>query len=179
MTEIWKTIPSAEGRYEASNLGRIRSLGAYAKARAGGIAFRKGRVLAQSLANRRYAKVTICGTFGRKEFSVHRLVAEAWHGPCPEGQIVRHLDGNACNNYALNLAYGSCADNVQDRHRHGRYPVGEKHHRAVLRESDALLIFRNEGGASVAKLAFLFGVSESTVYAIRNGHRWAHVTKGQ
>jgi hypothetical protein len=107
------------------------------------------------------------------------MVAEAWLGEAPEGVQVRHLDGDASNNRPENLAYGTTADNVQDRHRHGRYYVGEKHHLAVLRETDVLSIFNNTNGLSAAMLAVSFGVSESTVYAIRNGHRWTHITKAK
>lgn len=57
---------------------------------------------------------------GPREWA-HRMVAEAWLGPCPKGQLVRHLDGNAGNNRVVNLAYGTHAENMQDAIRHGTF----------------------------------------------------------
>lgn len=51
---------------------------------------------------------------------VHRLVAEAFHGPAPEGHEVRHLNGDSHDNRASNLRWGTRAENMQDMVRHGR-----------------------------------------------------------
>lgn len=54
---------------------------------------------------------------------IHRLVSETFLGKCPEGLLVRHLDGNKDNNHVSNLAYGTHADNYEDAVRHGTMPV--------------------------------------------------------
>lgn len=51
--------------------------------------------------------------------AVHRVVAAAFLGPRPDGMEVRHLDGNRLNNDASNLAFGTRAENMQDKLRHG------------------------------------------------------------
>lgn len=56
----------------------------------------------------------------RSKQYVHQLVAAAFIGPCPEGQEVRHWDGDPSNNAASNLLYGTHAENMQDMVRHGR-----------------------------------------------------------
>lgn len=50
---------------------------------------------------------------------VHHLVAEAFHGPRPAGQVIRHLDGDELNNAANNLLYGTPSENSFDTVRHG------------------------------------------------------------
>lgn len=46
-------------------------------------------------------------------YKVARLVAEAFHGPEPfEGAVVMHLDENAANNRADNLAWGTQKENL-------------------------------------------------------------------
>jgi hypothetical protein len=57
----------------------------------------------------------------RKRIAVHRLVARAFLGPCPERcSQVRHLDGDPTNNCWDNLAWGTAAENASDRSAHGR-----------------------------------------------------------
>jgi hypothetical protein len=59
---------------------------------------------------------------------VHSLVAEAFIGPRPIGLEVRHLDGDSTNNAVDNLRYGTHAENMQDRVKHGRDPQALRTH---------------------------------------------------
>lgn len=59
-----------------------------------------------------------------KKVSVHSLVAEAFIGPRPDGEVVRHLDGDSQNNCAENLAYGSTHENALDQVRQGKKKPG-------------------------------------------------------
>jgi hypothetical protein len=79
----------------------------------------KPRVLVGSMATNGYRKVLL--TRDRQSFnrSVHTLVAEAFHGPRPEGLVCRHLDGDRLNNASSNLTWGTYSENAQDRVRHG------------------------------------------------------------
>ena len=54
-----------------------------------------------------------------KNGKVASLVAFAFIGPRPDGNVVRHLDGNKDNNRADNLAYGTHQDNADDDRRLG------------------------------------------------------------
>lgn len=48
-----------------------------------------------------------------KHARVHRLVAEAFHGPS-DLPHVRHLDSDKLNNTPSNLAWGTAAENIHD-----------------------------------------------------------------
>ncbi len=56
---------------------------------------------------------------------LHRLICEAFHGPCPEGQECRHLDGDPSNNRPENLV----ALTKQQHHKLHGTPELEEYHR--------------------------------------------------
>lgn len=115
MIENWKAVPSYDGQYEVSDQGRVRSLGRYVtqttKAGQPYQRWNEGRILKAGLASNGY--LTVCLGKGVTR-TVHSLVAEAFLGPCPVGQEVRHLDGTRINNAVDNLAYGTRTDNILD-----------------------------------------------------------------
>jgi len=53
-------------------------------------------------------------------FYVHRLVLEAFVGPCPKGKQARHFpDRDPTNNNLCNLSWTTPLKNQRDRFRHG------------------------------------------------------------
>jgi hypothetical protein len=110
--------------------------------------------------------------------SVHRIVLEAFIGPCPDGHEARHIDGNKRNNRLWNLAWGTPAENAADRIRHGTQLRGEDCPSAKLTADDAreiLRLYRNECPHRPA-LAQRFGVSWATIDRIIRGVTWGHAT---
>jgi hypothetical protein len=64
---------------------------------------------------------------------VHRLVLEAFIGPCPAGMQACHDPDHTPSNCRLgNLRWGTPASNCADRDRQGRTAKGERHGRAKL-----------------------------------------------
>ena len=112
--EQWLPVPGYEGKYEASSLGRIRSLDHYVNAGGGRQRIAKGRVLKPFPAN--YYKVSLSG---RRKCNVHTLVALAFLGPRPEGMEVCHNNGDRFDNRIENLRYDTHAENQLDVRRHG------------------------------------------------------------
>ncbi len=50
-----------------------------------------------------------------KRVMIHRVVAECWLGPCPEGMQVDHIDRNAHNNHYTNLRYVTHSEQMRNR----------------------------------------------------------------
>lgn len=46
---------------------------------------------------------------------VHRMVAECWLGPCPEGKQVDHINRNPHNNHHSNLRYVTHSEQMKNR----------------------------------------------------------------
>lgn len=123
-TERWLPVVDFAGVYEISSQGRIRGLDRVAKCVGHPLRSSvkiKGRLLNPSKISVGYYGVKLSHNQKQTTFLIHRLVCAAFHGPGPEGQEVRHLNGNPVDNRAENLAWGTRAENVQDMIRHGRH----------------------------------------------------------
>lgn len=116
--EIWKDIDGFEGRYKISNYGRVRN--------------RDGLIKTQRKRNG-YHSVGLRYGDGRKHYSLHRLVAEAFvanENPSIFNQV-NHRDENKENNRADNLEwcdgmynthYGTAIERMRER-RWGNAPT--------------------------------------------------------
>lgn len=120
--ETWKPAGGLEGHYEVSDLGRVRSL--YRNSQ---------RILRPSYSNKgRYPLYILTVNGVRYPRYGHQMVAEAFIGERPDGQEVRHLDGNASNaalrdaDGVLRLAYGTKSENQWDQVRHGTHYQGSR-----------------------------------------------------
>lgn len=111
--EVWKTIPEFP-LYQVSDLGNVRRHPEGPTLR-GSL---RGRVLKPGSDACGYQLVSLFrggGTATRATRRVHVLVAQAFLGPRPPGHHVRHLDDVPDNNALSNLAYGTPAQNHQDK----------------------------------------------------------------
>ncbi len=118
MEEIWKDIEGYEGKYQVSNLGRVRSLDRYVeKAVHPGFppstVLCKGRILKQGYCRCGYAHVCLTKKgVPNKIARIHRLVARAFVQGYYEGAVVNHKDENPKNNRADNLEWCTQKYNV-------------------------------------------------------------------
>lgn len=114
MNEIWKDVKGYEGKYQVSNLGRVKSLGSDK--------WHKGRVLKPSFDGKgNYLFVGLHKDNCIKLATIHRLVAEQFI-PNPDNlPCVNHKDENKTNNRVDNLEwctvkynsnYGKCKENM-------------------------------------------------------------------
>lgn len=163
--ELWKGIPGFPD-YMVSNLGNVRCFTP-----------KRGRSTHRNFkphrASNGYLQVVITAGGHRRILSVHRLVADAFLGPRPEGMHTRHLDGDKNNNAVANLAYGTPAENGQDKVRHGRSNTGERNVKAKLTEVMVADIREARAkGVSAKQLASFYLLNPSTVHRIVNGTYW-------
>ena len=101
--EIWKDIPNYEGIYQASNLGRIKSLERFRKGQNGSLVTVKEKILKPRLSNKGYYQVALWKNSIPKRCLVHRLVWEAFNGTIPEGLQVNHINEIKTDNRLENL----------------------------------------------------------------------------
>lgn len=181
--EIWMPVDGLEGYYEVSNFGRVWSLPRVfirRGKRGGPYKFRgRMRVLKKDRTGY-YWSVALYKNGVRLDFDVHRLVLETFVGPCPEGMVCRHLDGNGKNNCIDNLRWGTPKENGEDRVRHGTNarPMnsGEGNYWAKLTNEKVLEIRRRfANGQSDRLLAVIFDVKVCTIRGIVKRQTWKHV----
>lgn len=108
---------------------------------------------------------------------LHRLVLEAFHGPCPGGMQACHNNGVKTDNRAENLRWDTPSANQYDRERHwGAANPGVRRRRAKLTRRDVRAIrWMLSEGATLENAARLFGVHVTTVHAVSSGRNWKHV----
>lgn len=120
-----------------------------------------------------YQYVAISTSRGQRGIPVHALLMDAFVGPLPKGQEVRHLDGNPANNALANLAYGTRKQNAEDRMRCGKRLSGDTHPRRKLSEEKVADIrSRPRSRLLVASLMTEFGMSESGIRGVLSGRTW-------
>lgn len=169
--ETWKDIPGFEGAYQVSDLGRVRSLDRVILVR--GFPRRlRSRIVAPQRHSGGYRKLQLAG---HQKF-VHRLVAAAFLGPCPEGKEVAHLDNDRANNALSNLAYLTHQENLDHMLKHGTRWRGETHPMAVLTTDDVRQIRQLAAqGITQRAIAEHYPVTDRTIGAIVRKDRWSHV----
>ncbi len=107
---------------------------------------------------------------------IHRLVLEAFRGPCPDGMECRHLDGNPQNNRLDNLRWGTRTENMADAIRHGTTNRGTRTNFAKLTDDDVIAIRElRRRGVHLKVIAAQFGIRPEHVWHIAVGRSWKHL----
>lgn len=102
--EIWKDIPTFEGYYQASNLGRVRSLDRVVLDSIGRKKFIKSTIIKGSL-SRGYRQTILSVNCVRRNFKFSQLIAMAFLNHRPNGHklVVDHINGNKSDDRLINL----------------------------------------------------------------------------
>lgn len=95
--EIWKPI---DNRYSVSNYGRVRNN-------------ETRKILKPRKNSRGYFRVYLYLNEFKRDFFVHKLVANAFLGKRPKGYVINHLDGDKQNNCVWNLEYCTQSENMK------------------------------------------------------------------
>lgn len=174
--EVWVPIPSLNNLYEVSNIGRIRNA--------------KTQYVLKQFTNQFGYKVLQVHPSPHvgKTIRVHRVVAEAFLGVCPEGYVVNHKDGNKLNNTPGNLEYVTPSENNlhaldlglrKPAKMSGCVPFGESHYNATITEETVLEIWRirETCGYGARKISRMLNISHRVVDSILSEKTWKHVKR--
>lgn len=128
--ENWKDIAGFEGKYQVSDLGRVKCLGYYIEVTTRFKTYTRSvsaKIINGRVNNFGYLVVELQKG---NAFQVHRLVAEAFI-PNPESKrTVNHIDGNKQNNSLSNLEWNTYSENIVHAYKTGLKTVkkGSDHH---------------------------------------------------
>lgn len=177
--EEWRDIPDYEGYYQASSLGRIRSLDHYRKGINGHKQIHRGRILKQSLnSGTGYLLVILCKNGVRRTRDVHRIIAETFLKNDNELPCVDHIDNDKRNNSIDNLRWVTQKENVMYAIEDNLIDLSEK--RKILKDPYVKLakmqalakrIKRSDGLIfdSISEAARYTGCSKRAIDKVLNG----------
>ena len=154
MAERWKWVPGYEGKYQVSDLGRVKSF----------VKSPEGKLLRPGTMNR-FGHCSVALGRGNSK-CVHALVLLAFVAPVPKGKESLHENGIGSDNKLNNLRYGTRSENNIDSAKLGR--------RKLNPEKIALMLaaFKLKSQAQVARE---FGITRATANKIFHRKLWAHV----
>lgn len=118
MTEVWQDIRGYEGKYQVSNLGRVRRAQYYIerKTRIGTICkvLQKAHLMRPWVDKDGYLIVNLYNRNLRRttHFRVHRLVADAFIPHKNNKTVVNHKNGNKRDNMVTNLEWATQEENT-------------------------------------------------------------------
>ena len=110
--EIWKDIPNYEGLYQASNLGRVKSLERFRKGKNGSLVPVKEKILKPKISDNGYYQVALFKNSKVRFYLVHRIVFEAFNTTIPEGLQVNHINEIKSDNRLSNLNLMTSKENT-------------------------------------------------------------------
>lgn len=109
---------------------------------------------------------------------IHRLVLEAFVGPCPPGMEGCHNDGDQGNNHLGNLRWDTHKGNTSDRARHGTNRFGERHPRSKLTDAAVVVVLGElSQGLALTEIGKRHGVSFRTIWDVAQGKSWRHIQR--
>ncbi len=177
--EIWKNIPGCQGFYQASNLGRIRSIDRIA------CNGRKviGRVLKPYTDKYGYYQNIVSIDGNSKVSPAHRFVALAFFPiDNPEKWVVNHKDGNKQNNKIDNLEWTTVIENCRHAHRTGLVNHTAENNPATKLKNSDIINIRNSWKPRVVTFKHLsqkYSVSISTIRNIVRNKSWKTIPINQ
>lgn len=163
--ENWRPINHNNG-YFISDHGRV-------------ISVKRGSpsILRAGTLSRGYKMVSLQNGIAKANYTVHRLVLEAFVGYRPFNLQCSHLDGDPSNNHLDNLKWESTKENCDRKREHGTYLQGEQVPKAKLSEKDVLNIrkLHATGEYSQRQLARMYNLSRCPIQNIIHRRSWKHI----
>lgn len=165
--EIFKDIEGYDGHYQISNLGNVKSL------KLGKDIIRKPNKTTKG----KYVTlwVALSKRSKTKKYYIHRLVAKHFIKNPLNKKEVNHKDNNPLNNKVSNLEWVTHDENMKYAMKEGRIAKGETSGMSKFTEEDVIEIYKSKIDALT--LSKKYKVSRQSIYDIKNGNMWTHITK--
>ena len=160
--EIWKPVPSIKGLL-VSDHGRVRYPSSSVVRSDGVTVNYLSRIASVTPGGNGYLKVEK----NSRCHYIHRLVLEAFIGPCPASMECLHADDNPTNNRLWNLSWGTHKKNCETKD-HRRYKLTPDDVREIRR-------LYADTGASQEELGRQFGVTQVSIGRIVRRMSWKKV----
>ncbi len=127
--EIWKDIPGYEGYYQASNLGRVRSLDRTVTFSNGYDRFYKGRIIKGNINEGGYRQTALGVNGIGRNFKFSQIIAMTFLGHEPNGHdlVVDHINGDKSDDRVENLRIVSHRANLSTCFRSDRETLSSKY----------------------------------------------------
>lgn len=173
--ELWDWIPTTEERYQASNLGVIKSVDRYVNAKMGSQKLVKGQIIKPGTIKTGHLHISICmKPAPQKTYKVSQLVLMTFYRmPFPKEYALHTINPDPTDNRLNNLRWGSRFDNTVDEVKHNGIHHSSKldieivKHIAEALQSKAFL----NKEINQKDIAEMFGVSQGMVSGILHKKR--------
>jgi len=183
--EIWLPIPNFEGYYEASNMGRIKSLDRTIEKpdeKTGKISYmtRRGKIFKIRFKhNRRYMSIRLSKNGKTVGYPIHRIIAMIFV-PNPDNKPqVNHINGIKTDNRAENLGWVNNSENILHAIDSGlmKYAIGESHGSAIFTEDNVLRIRELYASKkyNLEEIGKMFNTNRSRIHEIVKRKTWKHI----
>lgn len=172
--EVWMPVLGFEGFYEASNLGKVKSISRMVPfGTRGNKRFIKGSEVKPILGSRGYLVVNLTRSGKRRQLFLHKVILEAFLGERPEGMESCHNNGNRQDARLENLRWDTRSGNHKDKRKHGTWQVGEKANNVKL--TNEIVIAIRSKGLTARQAVEQYGLSKSNAKHIVRGDTWRHL----
>ena len=169
--ETWRDVAGYEGRYQVSDLGRVRNVA-------------RRRLLNERKQRSGYVSVMLYAEGVAKSRLIHRLVAEAFLENLENKPFVNHIDENKRNNrvenlewctHKYNMNYGTVNHRISEKRGHGA-----RSKRAICQKdmNGVVIAFWN----SISEASKTTHTARSSIYQCckgihrsANGYRWEYM----
>ncbi len=163
--EKWVKLETIRGKYELSNLGRLRKY----------VAKYKYPILMKGcLGSQGYWTYHLVV----KRELAHRIIAKTFIPNPYNLPLINHKDGNKLNNSIENLEWCTPKENIVHAAKTGlmKWVRGEESSKAKLNNRKVLDIYHSSEKTTI--LSKKYKIDQSVIFDIKSGNSWRHITGG-
>lgn len=164
--EIWKDVKGFEMSYEISNLGNLKSKDRLVKHYKGGLREYKSKLKNTRLNDKGYLRCNLKKDGKRYDFTVHRLVAEAFINNEDKKPAINHINGDKTDNRVENLEWVTNSENTI-------HAVKNRLIKTKLTDKQAIEIQKSK--LSMRKISEIYDINHSIVWRIKNKIAYKHL----